>query len=171
MKLNEKQFNYLSKLLVNYDLTKDINNLTVFEASIIIEGILNNGKVKDTYKNIKLSDSDYKRKQIFFEKLVKAKSIYASEKQMNYIRSLCKRNRYEIINEKIIKKDVNDIILLIRDNIENPIAIKYVSKIKEKTEDDLIKLKSEVSKIDIDLPNDWIVYNIQINGIVDFEAK
>lgn len=168
MKLNQKQFNYLSKLLINYDLTKDINNLTVFEASIIIEGILNNGKVKNTYKNTTLSDADYKKKQIYFEKLVKAKSIYASEKQMNYIRSLCKKNKYEIINDKIIKKDVNDILMLIRDSKENSIALNYVSKIKEKTEDDLIKLKPQVSEENTNLPNDWVIYDIKIDGIINF---
>lgn len=168
MKLNTKQFNYLNKLLVDYDLKKDINSLTVFEASIIIEGILNNGKVKNTYKNNKLTDADYTKKQLFFENLVAKKNPYASEKQFNFIKFLCNKNKFDIINTKILKKDVNDILKLIKDGIENDIALKYVSKIKEKTYEELVKVKAEVVKQKEGFPEDWVFYDLDFNGLLDF---
>lgn len=168
MKLNNKQFNYLNKLLVNYDLKKDINNLTTFEASIIIEGILNNGKVKNTHRNIKLTDADYAKKQSFFENLVTRKTIYASEKQFKFIKFLCDKNKYELINDKILKKDVNDILSLIKDNISNEIALKYVVKIKQKTYEDLIKIKVKKEEEKEQFPEDWTFYNMDFNGIIDF---
>lgn len=168
MKLNHKQLNYLNKLLINYDLKKDINNLTTFEASIIIEGILNNGKVKNTHKNIQLTDADLAKKQSFFENLVAKKSVYASEKQIRYINFLCSENKYEIINNNILKKDVNNIIDLIKDNIENEVALKYVVKIKEKTYEELIKIKEVEKKATDDFPSDWIFYDLDFNGIIDF---
>lgn len=168
MKLNSKQFNYLNKLLVNYDLKKDINSLTPFEASIIIEGILNNGKVKNTYRNIELTDADYAKKQSFFENLVSKKSVYASEKQYKFIKFLCDKNKFNLLNEKILKKDVNSILSLIKDNIENEIALRYVVKIKEKTYDELIRIKSYEQIEEDSFPNDWVFYNIELNGTVDF---
>lgn len=168
MKLNNKQIKYLNKLLVNYDLKKDIDSLTPFEASIIIEGILNNGKVKNTHRDIKLTDADFAKKQSFFENLVIKKSIYASEKQFRFIKFLCDKNKFQLVNNKILKQDVSKIIDLIKDNIENEVALKYVVKIKEKTYEELITVKTFESKETNDFPSDWVFYDLSFNGIVDF---
>ena len=70
MNINEKQYNLLTKLLDNYKLQKDIEHLTQFEASIAIEGMINNGKVKDTYKGKKLKPVDLEKKQKLFYPLL-----------------------------------------------------------------------------------------------------
>ena len=168
MKLNEKQFNYLNRLLKNYDLKKDINLITPFEASIIIEGIVNNGKVKNTYRDKVLTQADYEKKQRFFDNLVVAKSIYATEKQIAFIEGLCKSSKYEIIDNKILRQDANYIIKLLKDGIESDIALKYLEIPKAKTYDELIKVKKIEEKEQLDLPEEWVLYDIEINGIIDF---
>lgn len=168
MKINQKQYNLLIKLLKNYDLQKEITLLTPFEASTIIEGILNNGKVKDSYKNHKLSDIDYKKRQSFFEGLVKPKNIFATEKQMQYIINLCRSSKYELENNKILSEDANAVIGLLRDGIESERALKYFKELSEEDFSQLVKLKKVDKDTKLDLPEDWILYDVEINGIIDF---
>lgn len=169
MKINEKQHNYLKILLKNYNLKKNIEDLTQFEASIVIEGIVNGGKVKDTYKDKKISQEDFKKRQSFFEGLVEAKSSYATEKQINYIKNLCKVSKYEITNFNIHKNDVNSIILMLRDNLPSDAALKYLKEVEGGLESKLIKIKEEPQKDKIIIDEDWVLYNVEINGIIDFK--
>lgn len=169
MKINEKQYNYLKILLKNYKLKKNIDDLTQFEAAIAIEGIVNGGKVKDHYKGKKISEDDLKKRQSFFDGLVEAKSSYASEKQLIYIKDLCKISKYELIDSNILREDVNSIILLLRDNLISDTALKYLKEAEGGLEGKLIKIKEEPMEEKINLPEDWIPYNVELNGIIDFE--
>lgn len=166
MKINQKQYNLLIKLLKNYNLKKDISILTPFEASIIIEGILNNGKVKNTYKDTKLSEIDLKKRQNFFDNLVSIKNPYISEKQLMYIKNLCKTSKYELKSEIIKREHANILISFLRDNIKSDIALMYLEEINE---DMLIKIKPIESEKNSIIPDNWVLYNVNINGIVDFK--
>lgn len=168
MKINQKQYNYLNVLLKNYDLKKDINLITPFEASIVIEGIVNNGKVKHTYKEKILSDDDYKKKQRFFESLVSPKSKLATEKQLKYIEGLCKSSKYELVDKDILRQDANELIRFLKEGGESEVALKYLAVPKPKTYDDLIKIKKIETEEKSSLPEEWVLYNIEINGIIDF---
>ena len=169
MKINQKQYNYIKILLKNYKLKKNIDDLTQYEASIAIEGMTNSGRVKDIYKGRKLSEEDLKKRQLFFDELVEAKSLYATEKQMNYIKNLCKISKYEITNFNILREDVNSVILLLRDNLISDTALKYLKEVEGGLEGKLIKIKEFPIKKEIELPEDWIQYDLELNGIVDFK--
>lgn len=165
MNINEKQYNLLTKLLDNYKLQKDIEHLTQFEASIAIEGMINNGKVKDTYKGKKLKPVDLEKKQKLFDSLVVMKNPYITDKQLMFIQNLILTSKYELIDVNIKKEDANSIISFLRDNIYSKTALKYL---KEIDEDSLIKVKESTKDTTIDIPKDWILYDIEINGIIDF---
>lgn len=165
MHLEEKQYKYLMSLLKDYKLNKNIQDITPLEASIVIEGILNNGKVKDTYRGKKLSQQDVRKKQLFFNNLASKKNKYATNNQLKYINDLLISSKYELTTTKIPIRDVNHIISFLKDNIENDVAKKYLIKKKAKT---LIKEKSPKKQKIINLPNEWILREIELNGIVDF---
>ena len=165
MKINEKQYNLLTKLLKNYNLKKDIKLLTQFEASIVIEGILNNGKVKDNYKGKKLSNIELSKKQNFFDSLVSIKNPYITDKQLIFIKKLILTSKYELRDVKIKREDANSLISFLRDNKYSEIALKYLKEIDEES---LIKVKEITNESNIDMPEDWILYDTKINGIVDF---
>lgn len=165
MNINEKQYNLLNKLLKNYRLKKDISTLTQFEASIIIEGIINKGKVKDSYKGKKLSDIDYKKKQSFFDNLVEIKNPYITEKQLRFIKNLIQISKYQLIDVNIRREDANALISFLRDNHYSKTALKYLKEIDEES---LIKVKETQNNKTRVIPEEWILYDTKINGIVDF---
>lgn len=165
MNINEKQYNLLNKLLKNYSLKKDISTLTQFEASIVIEGIINKGKVKNTYKGKKLSDLDYNKKQSFFDNLVAIKNPYITEKQLMFIKNLIQVSKYELIDINIKREDANSVISFLRDNKYSKTALKYLKEIDEES---LVKVKETKDEEKSDIPEEWILYDTKINGIVDF---
>ena len=168
MKINSKQFNYLTTLLKNYELKKDIDILTPYEASVAIEGILNDGKVKKTYKNKLLSDSMYIEKQKLFNRLIEKKNIYSTEKQLNFIINLCIPSKYELINNKILKEDASPLIKLLKDKVINNNALKYLKEYTDEEKALLIKVNTPKPLKQLALPNEWALYNQKINGIIDF---
>ncbi len=165
MKIQEKQYNLLNRVLKGYALKKNINQLSVFEASLIIEGILNNGIVKKEFNGKLLSESDFLKRQTLFSNLVEKNSEYATERQIKYIESLLSNSKYKLKTFKILKKDVNHLITFLKGGDANINIVNYIEK---KSEPQLIKLKKIVPEIKPDLPSDWVMQNIEINGIIDF---
>lgn len=168
MKINEKQLNLLKKILVNYELKKNIYNLDTLEASVVIEGILNNGKVKPIYNNKPLSSEQARKKQVFFDSLVQKTFIKATDKQLRYVDYLSVKNNYILLTHNIPKSHISILINFLEKDIHNEIALKYLRKEKIQNKKELITIRKEHKEHQIKLPEDWVVEEIEINGILDF---
>ena len=166
MKINSNQKQRLEKILHQYRLKKDIDSLTSLEASILIEGIYNKGKVKETFKDKKLSDESFRRKQELFDSLIEKIFIPATEGQLKYLNNLLSKTNYTLTTDKIAKEQVTPLINFLTKGIRNEVSVKLL---KEKEIVRKIKIKKEKALIlDNNFPSNWFFKNIDINGIVDF---
>lgn len=167
MLINDNQKKILNKILKQYKLKKDLENLTTLEASIIIEGIYNNGRVKDTFKNKRLSDESFKRKQLLFDSLVEKIFIPATEGQLNYLNKLLSKSNFSLAFSEIAKDEVTPLISFLTKGIKNEVSERLL---KEKSYDNLIKENVKVEKEDnFSFPENWNMPNIKLSGIIDFK--
>lgn len=168
MLINDNQKKILNKILKQYKLKKDLETLTTLEASIVIEGIYNGGRVKDTFKNKKLSDESFKRKQLLFDSLVEKVFIPATEGQLNYINKLLSKSNFCLVDSNLAKDEVTPLISFLTKGIKNEVSERLL---KENTYDNLIKeIPAAVNKKDsFNFPENWNILNIELSGIVDFK--
>lgn len=167
MLINDNQKKILNKILKQYRLKKDLESLTTLEASIVIEGIYNNGKVKDTFKNKKLSDESFKRKQLLFDSLIEKVFIPATEGQLNYLNKLLSKSKFSLVSSEVAKDEVTPLISFLTKGIKNEVSEKLL---KEESYDNLIKENIVVNKKDnFKFPENWNILNIELSGIVDFK--
>lgn len=167
MLINDNQKKILNKILKQYKLKKDLEDLTTLEASVVIEGIYNNGRVKDTFKNKKLSDESFKRKQLLFDSLVEKIFIPATEGQLNYLNKLLSKSSFSLVSSEVAKDEVTPLISFLTKGIKNEVSEKLL---KEKSYDNLIKENAIIKEENcFSFPENWNILNIELSGIIDFK--
>lgn len=168
MIINENQKKILNKLLYNYELTKNIDDLSSLEASILIEGLYNKGQVKNTFKGRILSDESFERKQNLYNSLIKPKILFATEKQKNFISTLLKNSKYERNEKEILKSDVNLVIDFLKSGKNSEIALQYLN---EKKETRIRKKEIVLKETVVNFPKNWIFKDTDISGIVKYSLE
>lgn len=140
--ISSKQKNFLNDLTTRtkYVLIKDIDSLTSYEATICINGILNDGKINELNGN-KIDKDKKKEVNDLFITLVSIdnnkviKEPCASDKQMKFLNDLIK-DKYILKKEKLSKKEAKLLIDCLLGNKEDDSFDDYLEEIKSNEEND-----------------------------------